>query len=123
MLDSGAATIAGVRKLIEAEDPAEEPFETELVSSSDEMLEVKAIHRRDGLAQTHRLPAELFASNDYRRLVEVHAELLKQVGRPPFAVGSASARRRPTRSPSCAGASSSSPGTASPCSASRASAR
>jgi DNA gyrase subunit B len=86
VLDSGAATIAGVRKLIEAEDPAEEPFETELISSSDEMLEVKAVHRRDGLAQTHRLPAGLFRSTDYRRLVEVHAELLKQVGRPPFAV-------------------------------------
>ncbi len=86
VLDSGAATIAGVRKLIEAEDPAEEPFETELVSSSEELLEVKAVHRRDGLARTHRLPAALFASNDYRRLVEVHADLLKQVGRPPFAV-------------------------------------
>ena len=56
ILDAGAATIAGVKKLIEAEDPAEEPFETELVSSDDEVLEVKAIHRRDGLARTHRLP-------------------------------------------------------------------
>jgi DNA gyrase subunit B len=86
ILDSGAATIAGVRKLIDAEDPAEEPFDTELVSSSAEALVVKAVHRRDGLARTHRLPAELFKSHDYRRLVEVHAELLKQVGRPPFKV-------------------------------------
>jgi DNA gyrase subunit B len=86
ILDAGAATIAGVRKLVEKADPAEEPFETELVSSSDEMLEVKAVHRRDGLARTHRLPAALFKSHDYRRLVEVHAELLKQVGRPPFKV-------------------------------------
>ena len=86
ILDAGAATIAGVRKLVESKDPEEEPFETELVSSSDEGLEVKAIHRRDGLARTHRLPAALFKSHDYRRLVEVHAELLKQVGRPPFKV-------------------------------------
>ncbi len=86
ILDAGAATIAGVRKLVESEDPEEEPFETELVSSSDEGLEVKAIQRRDGLARTHRLPAALFRSHDYRRLVEVHAELLKQVGRPPFKV-------------------------------------
>jgi DNA gyrase subunit B len=86
ILDAGAATIAGVRKLVEKADPAEEPFETELVSSSDDMLEVKAVHRRDGLARTHRLPASLFKSHDYRRLVEVHAELLKQVGRPPFRV-------------------------------------
>ena len=86
ILDAGAATIAGVRKLVESEDPEEEPFETELVSSSDEGLEVKAIQRRDGLARTHRLPAALFGSHDYRRLVEVHADLLKQVGRPPFKV-------------------------------------
>ena len=86
ILDAGAATIAGVKKLIEAKDPPEEPFETELVASSQEQLDVKAIHRRDGLAQTHVLPAALFKSGEYRHLVEVHAELLKQVGRPPFAV-------------------------------------
>ena len=86
ILDAGAATIAGVKKIIEAEDPEEEPFDTELLSSSDDVLEVKAIHRRDGLAQMHILPAALFKSSDYRRLVEVHAELLKQVGRAPFSV-------------------------------------
>jgi DNA gyrase subunit B len=86
VLDAGAATVAGVKKLIEADDPASEPFETELVSSAKEELVVKAVHRRSGLARTHRLPGELFVSTDYRKLVEVHGELLKQVGRPPFQV-------------------------------------
>jgi DNA gyrase subunit B len=86
ILDAGAATIAGVKKLIEAEDPEEEPYETELVSSTKDELVVKAVHRASGLARTHRLPADLFKSNDYRHLVEVHGELLKQVGRPPFQV-------------------------------------
>jgi DNA gyrase subunit B len=93
ILDAGAATIAGVRKLIEAPDPAEEPFETELAGSSAEELTVKAVHRRSGLARTHVLPSTLFKSNDYRHLVEVHAELLKQVGQPPFAVGLGDRRR------------------------------
>jgi DNA gyrase subunit B len=86
ILDSGAATLAGVKKLIEAEDPAGEAYETELVSSSDAEVVVKAIHRRSGLARTHTLPAALFQSNDYRHLVDVHADLLKLVGRPPFTV-------------------------------------
>jgi DNA gyrase subunit B len=86
VLDAGAATLAGVKKLIEAKDPPEEPFETELVKATKEMLVVKAIHRRTGLARTHQLPAKLFESNDYRSLVEVHGELLSQVGRPPFEV-------------------------------------
>jgi DNA gyrase subunit B len=86
LLDEGAATLAGARKLIEAADPEAEPFETELVSSSSDELEVRAVHRASGLARTHRLTAALFGSTEYRHLVEVHAELLKQVGRPPFAV-------------------------------------
>jgi DNA gyrase subunit B len=86
ILDSGAATIAGVKKLIEAEDPSGEAYETELVRASDSELVIKAVHRRSGLARTHKLPADLFKSNDYRHLVEVHGELLKQVGRPPFTV-------------------------------------
>jgi len=86
ILDAGAATIAGAKKLIAAEDPAEEAFETELLSASDDGLEVKAIHRRSGLARVHLLRPQLFASSDYRHLVEVHADLLKQVGRPPFRI-------------------------------------
>jgi DNA gyrase subunit B len=86
VLDAGAATMAGVKKLIEEKDPPEEPFETELVKATKEMLVVKAIHRRTGLARTHQMPAKLFESNDYRKLVEVHGELLAQVGRPPFEV-------------------------------------
>jgi DNA gyrase subunit B len=93
ILDEGAASLAGVRKLIEQPDPEEEPFETELVSATAEEVVVKAIHRASGLARTHRLPAELFKSTEYRRLVEVHAKLVKQVGRPPFDVTLGSKRR------------------------------
>jgi DNA gyrase subunit B len=66
--------------------PEDEPFDTEVISSSDELLVVKAVERRTGLARTHRFPAELFSHYDYRKFVEVHAALLKQVGRPPFEV-------------------------------------
>jgi DNA gyrase subunit B len=86
VLDAGAATLAGVKKLIDSADPPEEPFETELVKATKDELIVKAVHRKTGLARTHHLPAKLFESNDYRKLVEVHLDLLKQVGRPPFEV-------------------------------------
>jgi len=86
ILDRGAASIAGVRELIAADDPEGEAYETELVTADDDELVVKAIHRRTGLARTHHLPAELFASAEYRKLVEVHASLRKQVGEPPVTV-------------------------------------
>jgi DNA gyrase subunit B len=71
---------------MESADPEAEPFETELVSGSADELLVKATHRRSGLARFHTLSAELFGSSEYRKLVEVHAELVKQVGQPPFEV-------------------------------------
>ena len=58
ILDEGAASIAGVRKLIEQPDPEEEPFETEVVSANDSEIVIKAIHRASGLARTHRLSAD-----------------------------------------------------------------
>jgi len=86
ILDKGAASIAGVRELIEADDPEGEAYETELITAGDDELVVKAVHRRSGLARTHHLPADLFAGTEYRRLVDVHAALLKQVGEPPITV-------------------------------------
>jgi DNA gyrase subunit B len=86
ILDAGADSIAEVRGLIEAEDPEGEPFVTELVSASGDELNVKATHRRSGLARFFQLSAALFDSSDYKRMVGVHKELLSQVGRPPFTV-------------------------------------
>jgi DNA gyrase subunit B len=82
-----------VRKLIEAPDPEEEPFDTELVSASKEALVVKAVHRATGLARTYEFPAELFKSSEYRGLAEVHSSLVKQVGRPPFGLTLGAKRR------------------------------
>ena len=86
LLDEEAATLASARKVLGGEQPEGEPFETELIEDSDEGLVVKAIERRSGLARTHRLPRELFDHHDYRKFTDVHAALLKQVGRPPFEV-------------------------------------
>jgi DNA gyrase subunit B len=93
ILDEGAASLAGVRKLIEAPDPADEPFDTELVAGDDAALRVRAVHKATGLARTHTLSAELFATREYRALAEVHASLIKQVGRPPFEVTIGKKRR------------------------------
>jgi len=95
ILDEGAATLAGAKKLLEADDPEAEAFETNLLSASAEELQVRAVHRRSGLARVHSLPASLFGSGEYRRLVEVHADLLKQVGTPPFTLALGERRAAP----------------------------
>jgi len=86
LLDEEVATLAGARKLLGRRAAPEEPFETEVVEDSKESIAVKAIERKSGLARTHQLPRELFEHHDYRKFAEVHAALLKQVGRPPFEV-------------------------------------
>ena len=86
LLDEEVATLAAARKVLSSPAPAGEPFETEVVEDSEDGLSVKAIERKSGLARTHRLPRELFEHYDYRKFAEVHAALLKQLGRPPFEV-------------------------------------
>jgi len=86
LLDEAVANVDAAAKLLGADAAEGAPFDTEVVSATDELLVVKAIERKSGLARTHRLPAALFSHYDYRKFVEVHEALLKQVGRPPFEI-------------------------------------
>jgi DNA gyrase subunit B len=86
LLDEKVMTLGEARDLMQRPAGEKEPFDTEVVSSTDDLLVVKAVERKTGLARTHRLPAELFSNHDYRKFVEVHEALLKQIGRPPFEV-------------------------------------
>ena len=86
ILDRGVTSLAGVKELLSGDAGEVEPFDTEVVSESGEGVLVRAVHRRDGLAQAFELSATLFESHDYRRLVDSHAELLSQIGRPPFKI-------------------------------------
>jgi DNA gyrase subunit B len=86
LLDEAVTSVAAATELMGGVTAEGEPFDTEVVEASDDLLVVKAIERRSGLARTHRLPAALFSHHDYRKFVEVHEALLKQVGRPPFEI-------------------------------------
>jgi DNA gyrase subunit B len=61
-------------------------FTTELVSSDDGIIRVKAVERRSNLARTYRMQRSMFTANEYRQLARVHAELIKLSGAPPFTV-------------------------------------
>jgi len=86
VLDRGVASLAAVKDVLNGQAGELEPFDTEIVTDAGDEIVVRAVHRRDGLARTYELSAPLFESHDYRRLVESHDELLKQVGKPPFRV-------------------------------------
>ena len=57
LLDEQVATIAAAREVLQRDGAENEPFDTEVLESTDDLLVVKAIERKSGLARTHRLPA------------------------------------------------------------------
>ncbi|WP_027004984.1 DNA topoisomerase (ATP-hydrolyzing) subunit B [Conexibacter woesei] len=85
LLDDQAANLAAVVASLEKNDPSR-PHETHVVESDDEVLVVKAVERKTGLAQTHRLPRSMFESNDYVQFIKVNAQLVDLAGAPPFSV-------------------------------------
>jgi DNA gyrase subunit B len=85
LLDDQAADLAAVVASLEKNDETR-PHETHVVSSDDEVLVVKAIERKTGLAQTHRLARSLVESNDYKQFVKVNTQLVELAGAPPFSV-------------------------------------
>jgi DNA gyrase subunit B len=86
LLDEAVGSVAAAARLLADKAPEGAPFDTEVITVDDDLLVVKAVERASGLARTHRLPATLFSHYDYRKFIEVHEALLKQVGRPPFEI-------------------------------------
>ncbi len=74
-----------VRLLLrESEDGA--PYTTQLVDEGEEVLEVRAVETRTGLARLHRLRLSLLESTGYRQFAHVHGQLSEIVGHPPFSI-------------------------------------
>jgi DNA gyrase subunit B len=86
VLDEGVTDADAAAALFEADDPEEQPHTTELLVRDPAQLVVRAVERRTGHANTHRLSTELFASESYRNLLRVHQELARHAGAPPFEV-------------------------------------
>jgi DNA gyrase subunit B len=85
LLDDQAADLAAVVASLEKND-ASRPHTTTIVEQDGEVLVVKAIERKTGLAQTHRLPRAMFDSNDYKQFIKVNTQLVELAGAPPFSV-------------------------------------
>ena len=86
VLDKGVTEHAELLKLLRAEDPEGEPWETEVLSEDPMAVEVRAVERKTGHARTHTIPTGLLESAEYRNLVRVHQQLISLAGTPPFQV-------------------------------------
>jgi DNA gyrase subunit B len=69
-----------------------ETHATELLSSDDGEISVKAVETGTGFARTHRIKPSLFERQEYRQLVRVHGQLIELAGTPAFDVRLGDAR-------------------------------
>jgi DNA gyrase subunit B len=61
-------------------------YSTHLIEETPEHVVVRTIERKTGLATTHRVRREALNAHEYRKLADVHRDLVSQVGTPPFVV-------------------------------------
>jgi DNA gyrase subunit B len=76
--DAAVALLAGREE--------DEVYATEVLDQDERVVVVRAIEKKTGLAQTHRLKRTLFEGQDYRSFVKVHRQLVELAGTPPFQV-------------------------------------
>jgi DNA gyrase subunit B len=84
ILDAAVTSSDDVERLMQEEAPEGEPYSTQLISATPDVLEVRVIERTTGSAATYRLKREMFERSEYANFVRVHKELEELAGTPPF---------------------------------------
>jgi DNA gyrase subunit B len=87
ILDEQVESAEALERVLGKPAPEGEPFDIEILDSDPMQLIVRAVERKTGLAQTHRISRSVFESNDYRQFLRVHHQLVELAGTPPFQVG------------------------------------
>src|SRR4051794_8780393 len=67
ILDRQIKTAEELIALVEGDDPESEPYTTELVTSDDGVIKIRAVERRSGMARTHSLRKSMLDANEYRQ--------------------------------------------------------
>jgi DNA gyrase subunit B len=86
VLDEQVESDEALEKLLGKPAPEGEPFDVDVLEADPMQVVIRAVERKTGLAQTHRLARSLFASHDYRQFLRVHRQLVELAGTPPFQV-------------------------------------
>jgi DNA gyrase subunit B len=86
LLEEGITTADGLLAMLATAQENGHAFSAKLLADSDTEVVVRTIEARTGLASTHHVPRAALDATEYRRLAQVHAELVNLVGTPPFTV-------------------------------------
>jgi DNA gyrase subunit B len=86
ILDEQVDSVDAALSLIEREGIENAPYETTLLRMDEEVMVVRAVETKSGLARALRIPRRLFGAQDYRQFSRVHGQLIDLAGRAPFTV-------------------------------------
>jgi DNA gyrase subunit B len=86
LLAEQAADLAAAKAIFERAEAAGAVLATQLLEESEELLLVRGVETKTGLASTHRIRRSLFDSAEYRQYVKIHAQLVELAGTPTFSV-------------------------------------
>jgi DNA gyrase subunit B len=86
LLGEKVLTAEAALELLSRQGLEGETHATELLDQDPIEIRVKAIETRTGFARVHRLRRVMFDSQEYRKLVQVHGQLIDLAGTPAFEV-------------------------------------
>ncbi|MHB1468169.1 MAG: DNA gyrase subunit B, partial [Solirubrobacteraceae bacterium] len=93
LLSEGADSLERAVELLSREGAEGETHATEIVERTEQELRVKAVEVATGFARVLRIARGLFESQEYRKLVQVHGQLVDLAGAPAFSVTLGSEQR------------------------------
>ena len=86
ILDEQVTDAATLIKLMGAPSDNGHHYETEILSTEDGRIVLRAVEVETGLARTLRLSNSMLDANEYRQLLRVHEQLVATAGTPPFSI-------------------------------------
>jgi DNA gyrase subunit B len=86
LLAEQAADLAKAKEIFQRDTVAGAILDTSLLEESEDLLLVRGVETKTGLASTHRIRRSLFDSAEYRQYVKIHAQLVELAGTPAFSV-------------------------------------
>ncbi len=86
LLEEGVTSVADLERAVAASGENGHAYSALVVAQSDAEIVVRTIEGKTGMASTHHVPKAVLEATEYRRLAQVHDELVALVGTPPFTI-------------------------------------
>jgi DNA gyrase subunit B len=86
LLEQQVTSAQELLKMLAEDGKNGEAYSSELVSEQPDVVVVRTIEAKTGLATTHTVQRAALDADEYRRMAEVHRELEELAGTPPFRV-------------------------------------